>query len=160
MALLQGRFEGRMAFAQLLRDALATAAQDGWSSLVLCDADFADWPLGEREVVQSLQAWAGAGRQLTMLAAGYDEVVRRHARFVQWRVQWSHIVQCHACGAAHASALPSLLWSAHWTMRRLDPVHSVGVASFDGVRRMQSRELVDQWMRRSTPSFPPSVLGL
>ena len=44
----QGRFEGRDAFRQNVRDALACAARQGWRELILSDADFHDWPLGER----------------------------------------------------------------------------------------------------------------
>jgi hypothetical protein len=47
----QGRFEGRDAFRQNVRDALACAAREGWRELILSDADFHDWPLGERAVV-------------------------------------------------------------------------------------------------------------
>ena len=79
--LLQGRFSGRADFQQLVRDALAAAAREGWPELILCDAHFADWPLGERAVEESLQAWARRGRRMTLLACGYGEVVQRHARF-------------------------------------------------------------------------------
>ena len=81
-ALPQGRFEGRQAFAQLVRDALACAAREGWREIILSDPGFADWPLGERAVAQSLQAWSAGGRRCVLLARRYDEVPRRHARFV------------------------------------------------------------------------------
>ena len=51
----------------------------------LSDANFHDWPLGERAVVESLQAWARSGRRMTLRARTYDEVICRHARFVRWR---------------------------------------------------------------------------
>lgn len=44
----EGRFSGREAFQQLVRDALATAAREGWREIILSDADFHDWPLGRR----------------------------------------------------------------------------------------------------------------
>ena len=50
------RFEGREDFRQLVRDALATAAREGWRELILSDASFEDWPLGERAVAESLGA--------------------------------------------------------------------------------------------------------
>ena len=64
----QGRFNGRSNFQQLVRDALATAANEGWPQIILSDANFADWPLGESAVEQSLQAWARKGRRMTLLA--------------------------------------------------------------------------------------------
>ena len=50
-----GRFSGREAFQQLVRDAIATAARDGWQEIFISDAHFHDWPLGERAVVEALQ---------------------------------------------------------------------------------------------------------
>ena len=97
--LLEGPFAGRDAFRQQVRDALACAAAQRWRHLVLCDASFEDWPLGEAAVVESLQAWARVGRQFTMLAVGYDGLVRHHARFVAWRQTWSHLIDCRRCNA-------------------------------------------------------------
>ena len=81
----QGRFNGRLDFQQLVRDAMATAGWEGWAEIILSDARCADWPMGERVVEASLQAWAKSGWRLTLLACGYDEVVRRRARFLRWR---------------------------------------------------------------------------
>lgn len=156
----QGRFEGRQQFQQWLRDGLHAAAAQGWTELTLADADFADWPLGERAVIAELQAWARPGRRLVMLAAGYDELRRRHARFVTWRMQWSHLVACHACKTVDPQDFPSALWSPHWTLRRLDALHCSGWAGAEAARRVQTQELLAEWLRRSTPAFAASVLGL
>jgi hypothetical protein len=114
-----GRFSGRDAFQQLVRDALACAAREGWRHIILADSDFADWPLGERAVIESLQAWAKGGRRCTLLARRYDEVLRRHARFVTWRGTWSHIIDARRCAAADAQELPSAIWSPGWVLQRL-----------------------------------------
>lgn len=154
------RFEGRMRFQQLVRDALACAARDGWREIVLSDADFADWPLGERAVAESLQAWGASGRRVVLLAKHYDEVVRRHARFVEWRRQWSHIVEARRCAAADALEIPSALWSPRWVMQRLDIEHCNGYCGHEPQRRLALRELLDEWLAKSTVSFPASTLGL
>ena len=60
-ALPLGRMEGRQVFADLVRQAMVCAAREGWSHIVLSDSDFADWPLGERVVVDGLGP--GAGRR-------------------------------------------------------------------------------------------------
>ena len=156
----QGRFEGRTAFAQLVRDALAAAAREGWRELILSDPDFGDWPLGERAVAESLQAWSAAGRTCTLLARRYDEARRRHARFVTWRQAWSHIVEARACPSADELELPSAIWSPAWAMLRLDPVRSTGLCGRDPERRLALRETLDEWLQRSTPSFPATTLGL
>ena len=80
-----GPFDGRDNFRQQVRDAFACAAAQRWPHLVLSDVSFEDWPLGESAVIESLHAWARVGRKFTMLAVGYDGLVRHHARFVAWR---------------------------------------------------------------------------
>lgn len=159
-ALLQGRFEGRAQFQQLVRDALHAAAQEGWREIVLSDASFEDWPLGERSVCDDLQGWARPGRRFVMLASRYDALVQRHARFVAWRTTWSHLIDCRACRAADAQEFPSMLYGPRWAMRRLDVLHSHGVAGAEPERRVQMHEALAEWLRRSAPAFPASVLGL
>lgn len=159
-ALPSGRFEGLSAFQQLVRDALAAAAREGWRELVLCDADFADWPLGERAVAESLQAWSSGGRRCTLLARRWDEVVRRHPRFVDWRVKWAHIIDARACRSADPAELPSAIWSPGWVLRRLDLERSNGYTGSEPERRLALREDLNEWLRKSSPSFPANTLGL
>ena len=155
-----GRFEGRLSFQQNLRDALSAAALEGWREIIVCDPGFEDWPLGERSVVDSLNAWAGAGRKWTMLAGRYDEVIRRHARFVQWRRTWSHLIDCRALRSTDLMLMPSCLIGPGWAMRRLDVEHCTGVCSDEARWRTELQQDVHEWLRRSSPSFPSSVLGL
>jgi len=155
-----GRFEGRVAFQQLVREALACAARDGWREIILCDADFHDWPLGERAVIESLRSWSASGRRCTLLARGYDEVVRRHARFVTWRQTWSHIVDARGCASADPLELPSAIWSPGWVMQRIDPERSNGVSGSEAERRVLLRETLQEWLAKSSPAFPATTLGL
>jgi hypothetical protein len=158
--LFTGQWEGRQKFGDLIRQALDCAAQEGWKRIVLCDADFADWPLGERSVVEALQAWASKGRELHFLARDFRLLRERAPRLVQWRVTWDHIVQAKACSPAVAEALPSAIWSSQWTMERLDTVHTRGVATLDPRRRTELRERLDSCWQRGAPAFPASTLGL
>lgn len=160
MPLAQGRFEGRTAFQQLVRDALACAVREGWREIILSDADFEDWPLGERAVAESLQAWSATGRRMVLLARGYDEVVRRHARFVTWRRTWSHIIEAYACSSADPVELPSAIWSPGWVMERRDPERCTGWCGSEPQRRLLLRESLNEWLLKSTPSFPATTLGL
>lgn len=155
-----GRFEGRVAFQQLVRDALACAAREGWREIILSDASFEDWPLGERAVAESLQAWSASGRRCILLARRYDEVVRRHARFVTWRRTWSHIVEAHGCASADVLELPSAIWSPGWVLHRLDPQRCNGFTGTEPERRLALRELLDEWLLKSSPAFPATTLGL
>ncbi len=156
-ALLEGRFEGRSEFGALIRHAFAAAASQGWREIILSDSNFEDWPLGERVVAQALHNWSKSGRKLTMLAQNYDEITRRHARFVTWRRTWAHIVDCRRCAA---DDLPSAFWSPGWVFERLDLAHSTGIAGAGSARRVALKERLDEKLLRSTPSFAATTLGL
>ena len=156
----QGRFGGPVEFAQLVRTAFAAAAEQGWQSMILCDNTFEDWPLGERAVIQSLQDWSKSGRKLTMLAKSYNEVIRRHARFVSWRQTWSHIVDCRGNTAVAISDMPSALWSPGWVMQRVDSVRSAGFSGSEPFRRVALKEQIDACLRLSSPAFAATTLGL
>ena len=154
------RFEGREEFRQLLRDALACAAREGWREIVLSDPDFEDWPLGERAVGESLQAWSASGRRMVLLARSYEIVLRQHARFVQWRRQWSHIVTAVACPSADRLDLPSAVWSPAWVLERRDVQRSNGWCGSEPERRVLVREGLSEWLQKATPAFPATTLGL
>lgn len=160
LALPSGRFAGREAFAKLVRDAVATAAREGWRELVFVDAGFEDWPLHERAVCESLQAWSKSGRSFLMVARNYDRVLRDKHRFVSWRRTWSHIIECRQCRQIDAPDFPGLIWSPHWALRRLDPVHVTGVCGGESDRRTQVRELIDELLSNSSAGFPATQLGL
>ncbi len=159
-ALPTGRLSGREAFRQLVRDALACAAREGWPEIIISDATFEDWPLRERALVESLNAWSKSGRRFVMLATRFDEVQRSHARFVSWRQTWGHLIECRACRTADPLDFPSALWSRGWAMQRIDTRHSVVLCGPDAERRVLLREALGEWLRNSTPGFPVSTLGL
>jgi hypothetical protein len=158
--LTTGRFEGRRAFVDLVRHALDTAAREAWPSLVLSDADFLDWPLGESAVVDALSLWASRGRQIRLLARDFGPVRLTHPRLVQWRTTWGHRVEAHACPGATGSELPSAIWSPGWTLERLDPLRCTGVASNDPGRRIALKERLDACWHKGAPSFAATTLGL
>ena len=159
-ALLQGRFSGPTEFAELIRLAFATAAARGWREIIMSDSGFEDWPLGERAVADALNDWSQSGRKLTMLAKNYDEVTRRHARFVTWRRTWAHIVECRANASVSAGDMPSALWSPGWVCQRLDLDRSTGIAGSEPARCVALKERLDECLRRSSPAFAASTLGI
>ena len=155
-----GRFSGPESFQALVREALACAAREGWPQIILCDATFEDWPLRERAVVESLQAWSKTGRQMVILASRYDEVIRHHARFVSWRTTWGHIINSRVCRSKASTDFPSAIWSPSWALHRIDPVRSVGVCGQDRERRVHLKETLDELLRNSSPGFASTTLGL
>jgi len=158
--LSEGRFDGREAFDAILRKALAAAAREGWKEIVFSDADFADWPLGERASIEALQAWSASGRRLVLLAQRFDILERGHARFVPWRRMWDHIIECRATGKAAGSEVPSAIWTPTWFVHRIDPERSRGVSGTDAPARRALRESIDECWRIARPAFPASTLGL
>lgn len=157
----EGRFAGREDFRQRVRDALACAAREGWREIVISDPDFHDWPLGERAVADALQTWSRSGRSFTILAADFAEVVRQHARFVQWRGTWGHIVTARKAASSPSQEVPSMLWSPGWYLHRLDRERCVGLCGQSPERQALLRGALDEWLvRRSGPGFPATTLGL
>ncbi len=155
-----GRFAGREVFQQLVRDAFAEAALEGWKEIIMADASFDDWPLRERAVVDSLNAWSKSGRRLTMLAVRYDSLIRDQPRFVTWRKTWGHIIECRQCRNEDPLDFPSAIWSSGWVLQRLDLVRCTGVSGREPDRRVNLREKLDEKAKVSSPGFPASLLGL
>jgi hypothetical protein len=149
-----------VAFHERVRAALAMASTEGWTEMVWSDASFEDWPLYEKSVVESLDAWAGKGRKLTLLAHHFDAMRRVHPRFVTWRVRWDHIIECRVCKGLDASEFPSALWTPGWAMRRLDLQRCTGVASGEARMRQLLREELEERKRQSSPGFAATTLGL
>ena len=156
-ALLQGQFTGRSEFVELVRQAFTTAAVEGWREIIVSDGDFADWPLGERAFIQALGDWSRTGRKFTMIASSYDEIPRKHARFVSWRRHWAHIVECRRSAA---DKLPSALWSGDWVFERIDVQNCTGVAGPEAGRRVALKERLNERLLNSSPAFAATTLGL
>lgn len=156
----EGRFGGRTEFSNLIRQAFRAAAIHGWREIIICDASFDDWPLGERAVTDALGDWSRAGRKLTMIAKNYDAVTRRHPRFVTWRRTWSHIVECRASPSGPGESLPSAMWTPGWIFERVDLERSGGYSGHDAARRVTLRECLNERLLKSVPSFPSTTLGL
>lgn len=153
--------ESRTDFQNAVRGALAEAALVGCREIWMVDDDFSDWPLGERAVVDDLTHWAAMHRSCTVVARSFDEIARQQARWVIWRRQFSHVVQCRTNNDLEAGQIPSLLLIPGLMSVRLhDRVHYRGVASREIGDAVQWRELVDAVLQRSEEAFPATTLGL
>lgn len=151
----------RSEFYDALREAFAFVADQGCREVFLADPSFHDWPLGERAVLENLTRWAYAHRKLTLLAESFDEFPRRHARWVEWRRQWSHVVECRIVDEADVGQLTGLFLAPGLiTLRVLDPEHYRASLSFDPVDGARVREGLDALLQRSSEAFPVTTLGL
>lgn len=155
-----GAFDGRQGFHATLQAALAAAARENWREMILSDASFADWPLGELASVDALQAWAAAGRTLQLIAHDFHVFAREHARFVHWRQAWDHIIVCRVCAGAGAPPVPSAIWTPGWFMQRIDPERCRGVCGSAPENRIALRQVLDECLRHGRPGFAASTLGL
>jgi hypothetical protein len=151
----RGEFHGAV------RDSFAEAAAKGCREILLCDNDFADWPLNDGGLIEHLVQWAGAHRKLTLLARSFDEVARRHARWVAWRRTWSHLVECRANNELEAGQMPTLLLiPTVLTLRLVDTEHYRGSVSRHAGDAVLAHEQFDAVLQRSEASFPVTYLGL
>jgi hypothetical protein len=151
----------RAEFHAAVRAAVAEAATKGCREIMLCDDHFADWPLNDVELIESLVRWAGGHRKLLVLARTFDEIARRHARWVAWRRTWSHIVECRANNELEAGQMPTmLLVPSVLTLQLLDPEHYRGSVSHSVGDAIRAREKFDAVLQRSEESFPVTNLGL
>ena len=151
----------RAEFHAALRQAFETLATAGAREVWLCDEDFADWPLGERAIVELLTRWAASNRKLTLLARSFDEVARRHPRWVEWRRSWSHIVSCRANTEMASGEFPTLLLGIGTVSLRLsDTVHPRGRLSHEKADEIRCKEQIDAVMQRSEEAFPATTTGL
>ena len=151
----------RAEFVDAVGAAFAIAAHEGAREILLVDADFADWPLNEREVIESLAGWVDSRRSLLLFGHSFDEIARRHPRFVEWRRQWAHAVRCRSDPELEAAQLPTLVLVPGVTCVRLvDRVRHRGTASNRAVDMAECQEAVDALLQRSVEAFPVTTLGL
>lgn len=154
-------FDSRSDFQNAVRGAFAEAALVGCREIWLVDDDFADWPLGERAVIDDLTHWVAAHRSFNVIARSFDEITRRHTRWVTWRRQFSHVVHCRTNNELEAGQMPSILLATGLLSVRLhDHVSYRGVASRETADAVQWRELIDAVLQRSEEAFPATTLGL
>lgn len=155
-------FDGPAEFADTLRELLARAESCGTTRLAWCDPDFSGWPLGEAAWVDRLAHWARGGqRELVMLAATWEEVPRRHPRFVAWRRDFAHVVQCLVPEESHSTGLPTLWIDASGQVLRVFDMEQIrGRAGFDRSDRQRAGEDFDAIAQRAGPGFSAVTLGL
>lgn len=159
-------FAGRAEFQALLGQALHWACEQGCRELHAWDASFVDWPLSDVELLAALTRWARPGRHWHLLAQQYDDVARRHPRFVRWRRDYAHCLTARAVepelrlGAAPESLLLAQGGEACLTLRLVDRHLWRGELSLDAADRLRGLEWFDAVAQRSHESFAPTTLGL
>lgn len=151
----------RADFHHAVRAALAQAEAARSREILMSDPTFADWPLNDPDIVESLSRWVDSRATLTLMAHSFDEIARRQFRFVAWRQQWSHVVRRRSDADLGAEQIPSvLLVPGTVVLRLVDRVHYRGTLSSRAVDLNESREAIDALLQRSEEAFPVTTLGL
>lgn len=170
-----GVHRGREVCRALLRQALldlgapvspppnaeATPPRQQHREVWLVDRHFADWPLDETAVLNSLSAWLrpGSGR-LILVGLDFETTARALPRFARWRRDWSHCIepQRPADGLMAASlrglVADDVTWqwldAPDWRLRKLT----------NPVQRQTFREQLADFLQRCDPAWPTTTLGL
>jgi hypothetical protein len=152
--------DGRSAFNDAVREALAQAVRGSERDLYFCDVDFEPWPLADPDVLAALDAWARLPqRRLVMVASTFDALPRRFARFTAWRRNWAHVVQGHVTDV-EPSQVPTLLLAGASSLTLSDRLRWRG-HRLDGDKDVADwREVLDVLLQRSEPGFGANTLGL
>jgi hypothetical protein len=151
----------RADFLAAVRAAFVQADERDATEIVIVDPTFADWPLNEPALIDSLGRWVDSRKTLTVFAHDFAELARHQLRFVAWRRQWSHVVRCRSDPELEAEQLPTLMLVPGVTsVRLLDRVRQRGIASRRAIDLAEGRETVDALLQRSVEAFPVTTLGL
>lgn len=151
----------RAQFVDAVRAGLKEAADQSSRTIVMSDPSFADWPLNERNTVEYLSRWAQSHRSLILLANDFDEFPRKHARWLAWRQNWSHVVNCRQADETDAQKLPTQLFiPGKLVVRLVDRVTCRGSVSRAEADLVQAKEAINDILDRAHDAFPVTTLGL
>lgn len=155
------RIDSQRGFAQAVRDLMQASAAAGCRQIWCADPDFALWPLGERAVVDALNRWVQGHRRLVLLARHFDELPRRHARWVAWRQPWGHNVVCRQLAEDVAPVVPCALLAEPCGALSLDSVDPWrGRLQRDPQDLARLRHQLEALESAGSDGFPATTLGL
>ncbi len=148
---------GRAAWQQALR---ALLAEPGPECCLYSDR-FEDWPLDEPAVVEALAAWALTRPRscMRMLARGYADLCSRAPRFVRWRMDFGHVLECREL-PAEVLAPPEGLWLRERALVALPAQNQRRARMLDPARRLATLQDFDQAWELGQAGFVPEILGL
>jgi hypothetical protein len=132
-------------------------AREAW----LVDRHFADWPLDEVPVLDSLSAWLRpGGRSLVLVGLDFDTTARALPRFARWRRDWSHRVEVWrpVDGVLPASLRGLLAADAAWQWLDAPDWRLRHITNSVQVRPLH--EQVADFLQRCESAWPATTLGL
>ena len=162
----EGVFEGRVGFVSAVREAVLLACAQGCREMYWFDSGFVDWPLSDPALLAGLTAWARPPRRLHLLALQYDDLRRRHPRFVQWRGNFGHCLDARAIEPELAGSvglvagLFTVGGEQRISLRLFDAEQWRGASSLQAGDALRTKEAFDALAQRSCESFAATTLGL
>ncbi len=153
--------DSRSAFVAAVHEAVRLALAQRCRRMVWADADFADWPLDDAALLQTLTDWLRLPQRQWLLLAAEPERLRRCARFMALYGLWTHAIAVSAAAEEDQPTLPCLLLAEGAGRVELrDKLHWRGHAGDDPLDLRLAREQLDALLQRSTPALPYTPLGL
>jgi hypothetical protein len=159
-------FQGRSDFQSQVIQTFQWAAEQGCSVIQAWDAAFADWPLSDSGLLEAVRVWASPNRSLQLLALEYEELPRRHPKFVRWRRDFGHCVTARAVEPElRLDAAPQALLlcrnATQWrSLRLFDRHYWRGEVSETAADWQRGAEWIDAVAQRSCEAFAATTLGL
>jgi hypothetical protein len=151
----------RSEFLESVRTLLRGLPQVKPRDLLIVDADFAPWPLGDADVVDALTRWVRLpARRLRLLGGRFDVIERGQPRFAAWRKAFAHAIECSTPSELEPGDMPSLLLLDAVGVQLIDREHWQGRVSDDRRWLVEQRESTDALLQRSESAWPVTVLGL
>lgn len=158
---VQVTIQSRSAFTQAAVELLLGLPDVKPRDLLIVDADFSPWPLGEAAVVDALTRWLRLpGRRLRLLGSRFDVLERDQSRFAAWRRTFAHAIECFAPSEVEPGDLPSLWLSDDVGLELLDRERYQARRSNERRWLVLQRERTDALLQRCEPAWPVTVLGL
>jgi hypothetical protein len=155
--------DGRGAWLQSVRALLVGAPDSGLRELVLVDASFDAWPLGEPEVIEAMTHWLRQpGRRLRLAGLSFDGMQVSQPRFATWRRNWTHAIDVVSPLEVPPADMPCLLVSAQppLVLELFDRERFRGRLTRDPREARLATDRVAALLQRSEPSWPANALGL
>ncbi len=153
---------GHRAFQQVIVDAIVGAAVEGRRELIWVDSDFADWPLDDASLLDTMSRWARQPtRRLLVVANDFQNVPRQHPRFTSWRRTYAHRIECRSAPAVAVNDFPSLMLAGElYSLQLLDKRQWRARWLEDETDHKAWRGVVDAIVLRSEVDFGANTLGL
>lgn len=150
--------EGRRAWIEALGSVLMVPD----TGMCLYSPDYAEWPLDDARVVDALTRWAISRRGLSMrmLARNFDFVQARAPRFVQWRIQFAHVVACQALEPQFPEPAEGVLGAVRGLMALRGGAQARRATWVEGAALHAEQGAFDAAWDLSEPAFAPTLAGL